>query len=111
MKTNQEIDKKKQSLLSSTNPEVEEHKALIKDYYNQKMKENKPIEFLYFIIEKYPCVNYNPSQMKQKNFKELFKEIFPNYHPDNYKGDKADINNEIYKLLVEIEEAFFSLKK
>ena len=107
MKTNQEIDKKKQSLLSSTNPEVEEHKALIKDYYNQKMKENKPIEFLYFIIEKYPCVNYNPSQMKQKNFKELFKEIFPHYHTDNYKEDKADIYNEIYMLLVEIEKAFF----
>jgi hypothetical protein len=113
MEINQEIEEIKKNYSSSEklNPAVEEHKDLIRDYYNQKMKEKKPIEFLYFIIENYPCINFNPSQKKQKNFKELFKEIFPKYHTDNYKGVRADIYNEIYIHLVEIEKTYFSIQK
>ena len=79
-------------------------------YYKNIKKEDKPHEFLDFLIDKYPFSKYNSSQseaLKQKGFEELFKEIFPLYHPDNYKDrDDYNVYHEIYILLVDMENTF-----
>ena len=79
----------------------------IKDTFSRYKKDQKFKEFLLYLLDKYPYIKYDPSNRKsfeQKSCKELFRAIFHEYHSDNYNGrDDYSIYNEIYKLLVEIE--------
>ena len=117
---NEEINQREKEINQKekefTNKE-DENKSIIKDINNifkKKIEENKPKEFLEFIIEKYPFNNLN-SQLKEellkKDFEEVFEIIFPKYQPDNYKDkDIFTIYNEIYILLVEMEAKFINKK-
>ena len=95
-------------------PEIQNLIEEIKNVFNAKMNEKKPAEFLNFILDKYPYINLDSSLkgvLFQMEFEEYFKTIFPKYHPDNYKDNKYyQIYNEIYMLLVKIEEKFFKKK-
>ena len=95
-------------------PEIQSLIDEVNNIYNNKIKENKPMEFLNFITEKYPYANFNNSKnenLNKDNFEEYFITIFPKYHPDNYKGHKYyRIYNEIYMLLVKIDEKFIKNK-
>ena len=95
-------------------PEIQNLIEEIKNVFNTKMNEKKPAEFLNFILDKYPYINLDSSLkgvLFQMEFEEYFKTIFPKYHPDNYKDNKYyQIYNEIYMLLVKIEEKFFKKK-
>ena len=100
-----EIKDKKEELLKNK----KNHKA-VKDelgnlYKSSKEKKN-PKEFINFIIQKYPYTGYDASKnLLNLNCEEILEIIFPKYHPDNYIGrDDYDIYNEIYILLVKIEE-------
>ena len=95
-------------------PEIQNLIEEIKNVFNAKMNEKKPAEFLNFILDKYPYINLDSSLkgvLFQMEFEEYFKTIVPKYHPDNYKDNKYyQIYNEIYMLLVKIEEKFFKKK-
>ena len=111
MKLNEEIKKKKKEIESQKQKEDEENKNDIKDInriFNEKIEENKPLEFIIYIIDNYPYNNFESSkkeELMKNSFKEVFRMIFPKYHPDNYKDkDNFVIDNEIYILLVKLEE-------
>ena len=113
MEVNQKIDKKKKEIEDEENKQNEIIKKeidSINENYKNIVENNKPNEFIFFILEKYPFINFNKSKIedfKQKSLEELLKEIGPYYHPDNYK-DRKDykIYHEIYLLLVNIENKF-----
>ena len=94
-----------------TPPEIEKQiKEIVNIFKCKVMVDKKPSEFLDFILEKYPCINYDSSSKDGQNFEKLFKEIFPKYHPDNYLGDNKEIYNQIYMCLVKLDEDFFKNK-
>ena len=106
-----EIKDKKEELLKNK----KNHKA-VKDelgnlYKSSKEKKN-PKEFINFIIQKYPYTGYDASKnLLNLNCEEILEIIFPKYHPDNYIGrDDYDIYNEIYILLVKVEEDLKKIK-
>ena len=87
----------------------------INNVFKEKVERDKnPMEFLEFIIENYPYINFDPSkkeELMQDSFENIFKNIFPRYHSDNYKeSNKFKIYTEIYTLLVKIEESFIKNK-
>ena len=96
---------KKEELLNNKKNNKTYIDELRKLYESSKEKKN-PMEFINFIIEKYPYSGYDASKhLLNLNCAELLEIIFPKYHPDNYIGrDDYDIYNEIYILLVKIEE-------
>ena len=109
-----ELSEKIDKIGDDTNisPDIIKKKEEIKDIFDNKMKEQKPMEFLDLILEKYPCINFNASSINKENFENYFIDIFPKYHPDNYKGrDDFIIYNEIYMCLVKIDEEFFNKNK
>ena len=113
---NEEIEAKKKQIESQMKIENENNKKIISDInkiFKEKIDENKPKEFIDYLLDNYPFVNFNSNQkeeLNQKSFEEEFKIIFPRYHPDNYKDNNIfSIYQEIYMLLVKIEEKF--LKK
>jgi hypothetical protein len=78
----------------------------IMNVYEGKIKENNPKEFLEYIIDNYPYYKLDPSkkeEIKKESFESLLKNIYPLYHPDNYK-DK--IYHDIYVLLGEMEKKY-----
>ena len=113
MEVNEKIEIKKKEVEDELNKINEKNKIAINEInkiFDSKIKNNKPIEFIDFILDKYPFINYDPSKkekIKNNNLENLLKEISPNYHPDNYK-DRNDyiIYHEIYMLLVNIENKF-----
>ena len=96
-------------------PEIQSLIDEVNNIYNNKIEEKKPIEFLNFIIEKYPYAKNNNSKyenLNKGNFEEYFSSVFHKYHPDNYKDHKYyQIYNEIYILLVNIDEKFIKKNK
>ena len=97
----------KEEILKNNQKNINE----IEKIFNNKINENnKPIEFLYYIIDRYPfsnCDNSEKNSLNQKNFEEIFNKIFPLYHPDNYRNrDDYSTYHKIYSLLVEIEKKF-----
>ena len=105
-----EITEKKKEIQNKKISENSKYIEELNQLYDEKMKDNKPNEFLEFIIEKYPFINIGKiiENLKMKELKDKFYAIFGKYHPDNYKGRKDyDIYNEIYMLLVKMEKALF----
>ena len=75
--------------------------------YNYKTRMNKPIEFICFILEKYPYKDYNKSKdlLKNMSCKKMIEIIFPKYNPDNYYDrDDVSIYYEIYFLLTLLKD-------
>ena len=101
----EQIKNKKEELLNNKKNNKTYIDELRKLYESSKEKKN-PMEFINYIIEKYPYSGYDASKhLLNLNCAELLEIIFPKYHPDNYIGrDDYDIYNEIYILLVKIEE-------
>ena len=114
---NAQIDKKKKELEKIKNTELEKNDRAINNIvmsFNENMRENKPMEFIKFILEDYPYSNFDPEkkdELLQNDFEKIFEIIFPKYHPYNYK-DRSDflIYNEIYILLVQMEEKLIKKK-
>ena len=75
----------------------------LNNVFNNKIKEQKPMEFIEFILEKYPLNNLAPSikeKIKENNLDNILKEIIPKYHPDNAKDKFHNyIYHQIYILL------------
>ena len=113
MEVNEKIEIKKKEVEDELNKINEKNKIAINEInkiFDSKIKNNKPIEFIDFILDKYPFINYDPSkkeEIKNNDLENLLKKISPSYHPDNYK-DRNDyiIYHEIYMLLVNIENKF-----
>ena len=113
IEVNEKIAKKKKEIEDEKkkhNEIIKKDIELINKNYNDNIQNNKPNEFIFFILENYPYINFKKTKFedfKQKSLEELLKEISPNYHPDNYK-DRNDykIYHEIYMLLVNIENKF-----
>ena len=82
-----------------------EKKEEITKVYKEKIeKDNKPKEFLEYLIDNYPFNMYDPSkkeELKKESFESLFSKIYQLYHPDNFNDD---IYSYIYVLLGKIEE-------
>ena len=117
MEVNKEIEEKEKEIEEENNKQKQIFKKeieIINKNYNDNVENNKPNEFIFFVLEKYPFINFNKSnieEFKQKSLEELLKEISPSYHPDNYKGRKDyDIYHEIYMLLVNLENKFIQKK-
>ena len=114
---NVQIDKKKKEIEKIKNNELEKNDRAINNIvtcFNENMRENKPMEFIKFILEDYPYANFDPEkkdELLKNEFEQIFEIIFPKYHPDNYK-DRPDflIYNEIYILLVQMEEKLIKKK-
>ena len=110
---NEQITTKKEEIENEKNINNANNQKDINDIkiiFKNKIKDNKPKEFIYFLIENYPFYKYDSFQQKfldQKSFEELFQIIFPLYHPDNYRDrEKYIVYHEIYILLVDIEKIF-----
>ena len=101
----EEIKKKKEELLNNKKNN-KAFKDELRNLYKSSKEKKNPMEFINFIIEKYPYIGYDSSKhLLNLNCGELLEIIFPKYHPDNYIGrDDYDIYNEIYMLLVKVEE-------
>ena len=92
MKINENIEEKKKEY-----ERIEEEKKRkiflqqkeeVLNVYEGKIKENNPKEFLEYIIDNYPYNKLDPfkkEELKKENFESLLKNIYPLYHPDNYK--------------------------
>ena len=107
------LRKRKKKLRIKKNKINEKNKIAINEInniYEKKIKDKKPIEFIDFILEKYPFKNYDPSKKKKilnNSLEYILKEVLPRYHPDNYKErDNYIIYHEISTLLVNIENSF-----
>ena len=116
MEINEEIEKKKDEIENKKKQEDEENKNAIKNInriFNEKIEENKPLDFIAYIIDNYPYINFESSkkdELMQNSFQEVFRIIFPKYHPDNYKDkDNFIICNEIYIILVKMEEKYIKM--
>ena len=115
---NLQINQKKKELEKIKNTELEKNDRAINNIvmsFNENMRENKPLEFIKFILEDYPYSNFDPEkkdELLENEFEKIFEIIFPKYHPDNYK-DRPDflIYNEIYILLVQMEEKLIKKSK
>ena len=99
-----EIKQKKEEIENNKKNYKSSIDELDKKYENSR-KKKEPMEFINFIIEKYPYIGYDSTKgLLNLNFEKILEEIFPKYHPDNYLGrDDFEIYNEIYVLLVKIE--------
>jgi hypothetical protein len=99
-----EIKAKKEEIQNNKKNYKSSIDELNKIFENSK-KKKEPMEFINFIIEKYPYSGYDATKgLLNLNFEKILEEIFPKYHPDNYLGrDDFEIYNEIYVLLVKIE--------
>ena len=111
LEINKKIEQKRKELddIINTIPEIENHIQEIQSVFKEKINEKKPVEFLNFILDKHPYVNFDSSKkdnLIQMKFEEYFKTIFPKYQPDNYDNKYYKIYNEIYILLGEIEKQF-----
>ena len=99
-----EIEEKKEEL-EKIPPETLKKIEEINNVYNEKIKNNKPKEFIEFIFTNYPYNKFDISTkniLLQKNLKDLLADISPNYHPDNYGKDKFPIYHEISTLLANL---------
>ena len=107
----EEIKAKKEELLNKKKNN-KAFKDELRNLYKSSKEKKNPMEFINFIIEKYPYTGYDASKhLLNLNCGELLEIIFPKYHPDNYIGrDDYDIYNEIYILLVKIEEDLKKIK-
>ena len=89
-----------------------EKKEEITKVYEEKIeKDNKPKEFLEYLIDNYPFNMYDPSkkeELKKESFESLFSKIYQLYHPDNFNDD---IYSYIYVLLGKIEEKYIKNDK
>ena len=89
-----------------------EKKEEITKVYEEKIdKDNKPKEFLEYLIDNYPFNMYDPSkkeELKKESFESLFSKIYQLYHPDNFNDD---IYSYIYVLLGKIEEKYIKKDK
>ena len=106
-----EIAETKQEELLKKKVDNSEYINELNKVYKEKMEENKPMEFLDFIIQKYPFAGAEKlkEELKVKDLKDKFYEVFPLYSPDNYSGRKDyKIYNEIYMLLVKMEQTLFT---
>ena len=106
-----EIAETKQEELLKKKVDNSEYINELNKVYKEKMEENKPMEFLDFIIQKYPFTEAEKlkEELKVKDLKDKFYEVFPLYSPDNYSGRKDyKIYNEIYMLLVKMEQTLFT---
>ncbi len=106
-----EIAETKQEELLKKKVDNSEYINELNKVYKEKMEENKPMEFLDFIIQKYPFTGAEKlkEELKVKDLKDKFYEVFPLYSPDNYSGRKDyKIYNEIYMLLVKMEQTLFT---
>ena len=107
----EDIKERKKQLLILEEEKNKKYKPLIEEInniYNIKIKKEKmPIDFLNFILKKYPYNGYDNSKdlSKDVNCKEILELIFSRYHPDNY-GNREDfiVYNEIYILLGKMKE-------
>ena len=83
---------------------LQKKEEIMKIYEEKIERDNKPKEFLEYIIDKYPFIKYDPSkkeELKKESFESLFNKIYPLYHPDDF-NDK--IYSDIYVLLGKIQE-------
>ena len=107
------IEEKKKEI--EIKPEPSELENIIEDINNiykcKILDERQPHEFLDLILKKYPCINFDSSNIDKNNFENLFFEVFPKYHPDNYKGYNKKIYSQIYMYLVKIDDEFIKNKK
>lgn len=111
---NEEIEKKRieiENQIIIDKKKIDEAINEINNVFKQKVVDgNQPMEFIQYLIENYPFINFDSSQkeeLMQDSFKKTFKSIFPRYHPDNYKDrNNAKIYEKIYTLLVIIEEKY-----
>ena len=74
--------------------------------YEEKIKGNKPKEFLEYILDNYPYNNLDQSkkeELKKESFESLFNKMYPLYQPDNFHDQ---IYSDIYVLLGKINEKF-----
>lgn len=105
----EEIEKKKEEF-DKIDPKTFKQIEEINNIFNEKISNNKPKDFIEYILTNYPYFNYNSSlkaDLLKQDLKDLIKEISPCYHPDNYKEiEKNLLYHEIYKLLVNIENQF-----
>ena len=89
-----------------------EKKEEITKVYEEKIdKDNKPKEFLEYLIDNYPFNMYDTSkkeELKKESFESLFSKIYQLYHPDNFNDD---IYSYIYVLLGKIEEKYIKKDK
>ena len=106
-----EIKDKKEELVNNK----KNNKAIkdeLRNLYKSSKEKKNPMEFINFIIQKYPYTGYDASKkLLNLDCGAILEIIFPKYHPDNYIGrDDYDIYNEIYILLVKVEEDLKKIK-
>ena len=87
-------------------------KEEIMKIYKEKIEEDdKPKEFLEYLLDNYPYIKYDPTkkgELLKLSIESLFYKIYPLYQPDSYE-DK--IYHDIYVLLGKIEEKYFKKDK
>ena len=111
---NEKIEAEKQAFEEELRKKEEESKIKIEELnilFNNKKNEQKPIEFIQFILEKYPYKNLTPDKIenliKEGNLEKILKEITPKYLPDNAKDNVLHtIYGAIYELLNKINDIF-----
>ena len=107
----EEIKNKKNQLLEKVEKDKRKNNQKYIDelnsLYKSKIQEKKPMEFIDFILQRYPFIGYEKAKesLKGLSFDDIFEKIFAKYHPDNYSNryDFA-VYNEIYILLGRIKE-------
>ena len=113
----EEIKNKKNQLLEKVEKDKRKNNQKYIDelnsLYKSKIQEKKPMEFIDFILQRYPFIGYEKAKesLKGLSFDDIFEKIFAKYHPDNYSNryDFA-VYNEIYILLGRIKEDLRKLK-
>jgi hypothetical protein len=113
----EEIEEKREELLKIEKNKLKKYNKIIEELnilYKTKIKiEKKPMEFIDFIISKYPFYNYEniKDSLKDINIHKKHEIIFPKYQPDNYGGrEDYVVYNEIYILLGKMKEDLIKYK-
>jgi len=113
----EEIEEKREELLKIEKNKLKKYNKIIEELnilYKTKIKiEKKPMEFIDFIISKYPFYNYEniKDSLKDINIQKKHEIIFPKYQPDNYGGrEDYVVYNEIYILLGKMKEDLIKYK-
>ena len=111
------IEEKREKLSQLGEEKLKEINKAIEDMnnlYNIKVgKEKKPMEFIDFIIKKFPFIGYEnfKGMLNDTNYEKIVDNVFPKYHPDNYsKSEDYLIYNEIYILLNKMKEELIKCK-
>ena len=84
----EEIEKKKEEF-DKIDPKTFKQIEEINNIFNEKISNNKPKDFIEYILTNYPYFNYNSSlkaDLLKQDLKDLIKEISPCYHPDTSRN-------------------------